>query len=90
MNRYVNETKRLYSVLNTHLERKKSPYLVGEKCTIAGECTSFLRWCLALWLSRCAVLPGVLPLRHGVRFGRRMELEEKESMSFPLRGGLRI
>jgi glutathione S-transferase len=33
--RYQNETKRLYGVLNTHLEKSKSGYLVGDKCTIA-------------------------------------------------------
>ena len=33
--RYQNETKRLYGVLNTHLEKSKSNYLVGDKCTIA-------------------------------------------------------
>jgi glutathione S-transferase len=35
VNRYVNETRRLYGVLNTHLERSTSGYLVGDKCTIA-------------------------------------------------------
>ena len=33
--RYTNETRRLYSVLNTHLEKSTSGYLVGNKCTIA-------------------------------------------------------
>lgn len=35
MNRYQNETRRLYSVLDTHLSTNKIPYLTGEKCTIA-------------------------------------------------------
>lgn len=35
VNRYVNETRRLYGVLNAHLEKSKSGYLVGDKCTIA-------------------------------------------------------
>jgi len=35
VNRYQNETRRLYSVLNTHLEKSTSGYLVGDKCTIA-------------------------------------------------------
>ncbi|KAF1958398.1 glutathione S-transferase [Byssothecium circinans] len=35
VNRYVNETRRLYGVLDNHLSTKKNPYLVGEKCTIA-------------------------------------------------------
>ncbi|KAH8595603.1 putative disulfide bond reductase yfcG [Bisporella sp. PMI_857] len=33
--RYTNETRRLYSVLNTHLEKSTSGYLVGDRCTIA-------------------------------------------------------
>jgi len=33
--RYVNETRRLYGVLNTQLEKSTSGYLVGDKCTIA-------------------------------------------------------
>jgi glutathione S-transferase len=36
VNRYQNETRRLYSVLNTHLTSGSKTYLVGEKCTIAG------------------------------------------------------
>jgi glutathione S-transferase len=36
VNRYVNETRRLYSVLDKHLAADKRPYLVGDKCTIAG------------------------------------------------------
>ncbi len=49
VNRYVNETRRLYGVLNTHLEKSISGYLVGDKCTIAdiahwGVCySSFTR-----------------------------------------------
>jgi len=35
VNRYVNETRRLYSVMDKHLAFDKRPYLVGEKCTIA-------------------------------------------------------
>lgn len=33
--RYVNETRRLYGVLNTQLEKSRSGYIVGDKCTIA-------------------------------------------------------
>ncbi|KAG9239922.1 putative disulfide bond reductase yfcG [Calycina marina] len=33
--RYTNETRRLYGVLNTHLEKSTSGYLVGDRCTIA-------------------------------------------------------
>ncbi|KAI9889256.1 MAG: hypothetical protein M1814_005631 [Vezdaea aestivalis] len=35
IDRYVNETKRLYQTLDTHLADTKKPYLVGDKCTIA-------------------------------------------------------
>lgn len=38
VNRYVNETRRLYSVMDKHLASDKRPYLVGDKCTIAGMC----------------------------------------------------
>lgn len=33
--RYQNEVKRLYGVLDKHLRDAGTPYLVGEKCTIA-------------------------------------------------------
>ena len=35
INRYQNETRRLYGVLNEHLANFTSGYLVGDKCTIA-------------------------------------------------------
>ncbi|KAH7382283.1 glutathione S-transferase II [Pyrenochaeta sp. MPI-SDFR-AT-0127] len=35
VNRYQNETRRLYSVLDKHLASDDRPYLVGDKCTIA-------------------------------------------------------
>ncbi|KAE9376586.1 glutathione S-transferase [Stipitochalara longipes BDJ] len=35
VNRYQNETRRLYRVLNTQLEKSTSGYLVGNKATIA-------------------------------------------------------
>lgn len=35
VNRYVNETKRLYSVLDKHLSTSKSGYLVGDHVSIA-------------------------------------------------------
>lgn len=35
VNRYQNETRRLYGVLDKHLATSSSGYLVGEKCTIA-------------------------------------------------------
>lgn len=35
INRYQNETRRLYGVLDKHLADSKTSYLVGDKCTIA-------------------------------------------------------
>ncbi|KAK3614537.1 Glutathione S-transferase 2 [Elasticomyces elasticus] len=35
INRYQNETRRLYGVLDRHLADTKAEYLVGGKCTIA-------------------------------------------------------
>lgn len=35
VNRYQNETRRLYSVLDEHLKKSTSGYLVGDRCTIA-------------------------------------------------------
>ncbi|KAK6435921.1 Glutathione S-transferase 2 [Oleoguttula sp. CCFEE 5521] len=35
INRYQNETRRLYGVLDKHLSESKTPYIVGDKCTIA-------------------------------------------------------
>jgi len=35
MNRYQNETRRLYGVLDKHLSDNKADYLAGNKCTIA-------------------------------------------------------
>ncbi|KFY08301.1 hypothetical protein V492_06346 [Pseudogymnoascus sp. VKM F-4246] len=35
INRYQNETRRLYGVLDKHLQNSSSGYLVGDRCTIA-------------------------------------------------------
>ena len=35
VDRYQNETKRLYGVLDKHLADTEFEYLVGDKCTIA-------------------------------------------------------
>ena len=35
IDRYQNETRRLYRVLDTQLSKSTSGYLVGDKCTIA-------------------------------------------------------
>lgn len=35
INRYKNETRRLYRVLDQHLSKSPTGYLVGDRCTIA-------------------------------------------------------
>ncbi|MCJ1307044.1 hypothetical protein MMC25_000690 [Agyrium rufum] len=35
IDRYQNETRRLYKVLDTHLGKSSSSYIVGDRCTIA-------------------------------------------------------
>lgn len=35
INRYINETRRLYSVMESHLEKKGGGFLVGDRLTIA-------------------------------------------------------
>jgi len=44
MNRYVNETRRLYGVLEKHLKDANSPFLVGKTITIAD--ISHIGWVL--------------------------------------------
>jgi glutathione S-transferase len=75
--RYVNETRRLYGVLDKHLEKSTSGYLVGDKCTIAdiahwGWVTS-AGWAgvdinefpaLKAWDDRMLARPGVEKGRH--------------------------
>ncbi|KAK8199258.1 glutathione S-transferase [Phyllosticta capitalensis] len=72
INRYQNETRRLYRVLDTHLKETGNAYLVGDKCTIAdiahfGWLSASL-WCgvdmnefptLKQWEDRMAARPGV-------------------------------
>ncbi|KAI9740624.1 MAG: hypothetical protein M1818_004588 [Claussenomyces sp. TS43310] len=70
--RYQNETRRLYGVLDKHLQTSKSGYLVGDRCTIADiahwgpvaaafwagiEITEFPA--LQAWEDRMAERPGV-------------------------------
>lgn len=72
INRYQTETRRLYSVLDTHLAQSTSGYLVGDRCTIADIAhygwiqASF--WCeidlsefknLEKWLDLMDTRPGV-------------------------------
>jgi glutathione S-transferase len=75
--RYTNETRRLYSVLETQLEKSTSGYLVGDKCTIAdiahwGWITA-AHWAgveiddfpaLKAWDDRMLARPGVEKGRH--------------------------
>jgi glutathione S-transferase len=75
--RYVNETRRLYGVLNTHLAKSTSSYLVGDKCTIADIAhwgwIASAGWAgvdidefphLKAWEERMAARPGVEKGRH--------------------------
>ncbi|KAL1600802.1 Glutathione S-transferase 2 [Paraconiothyrium brasiliense] len=77
VNRYQNETRRLYGVLDTHLSEKKIPYLTGEKCTIADIAhwgwIAAAGWCgvdidqfpaLKAWEERMAARPAVEKGRH--------------------------
>jgi glutathione S-transferase len=59
VNRYVNETRRLYGVLNTQLEKSTSGYLVGDKCTIAD---------IAHWGFVLSLLPLAHPPSHPIIF----------------------
>ncbi|KAF9741959.1 Disulfide-bond oxidoreductase YfcG 2 [Paraphaeosphaeria minitans] len=79
VNRYQNETRRLYGVLNSHLSEKKIPYLTGEKCTIADTDIAHWGWiaaagwcgvdiehfpALKAWEERMAARPAVEKGRH--------------------------
>ena len=77
VNRYQNETRRLYGVLDKHLATSTSGYLVGDKCTIAdiahwGWVTA-AGWAgvdieefpnLKVWDERMLARPGVEKGRH--------------------------
>jgi len=75
--RYTTETRRLYSVLNAHLEKSSSGYLVGDKCTIADIAhwgwVAAAFWAgveidefpaLKAWEARMLARPGVEKGRH--------------------------
>lgn len=47
INRYQIETRRLYGVLDTHLQTSKSGYLVGDKATIAD--IAHFGWIVSLY-----------------------------------------
>ncbi|KAF2657086.1 glutathione S-transferase [Lophiostoma macrostomum CBS 122681] len=94
VNRYQNETRRLYGVLDKHLSSKNIPYLVGDKCTIADiahwgwiasagwagiEINDFPA--LKAWEDRMAERPGVEKGRHVPdRHGIKDLLKDKEKM----------
>lgn len=72
MNRYQNETRRLYGVLNDHLKKNNYDYLTGSKCTIADIAhwgwVAAAGWAgvdidkfpeLKAWEERMAARPGV-------------------------------
>ncbi|KAF2637201.1 glutathione S-transferase [Massarina eburnea CBS 473.64] len=79
VNRYVNETRRLYGVVDAHLSTTKNAYLVGDKCTIAGADIAHWGWvaaagwagvdieefpALKAWEERMAARPALEKGRH--------------------------
>ncbi|KAL2043229.1 hypothetical protein N7G274_004289 [Stereocaulon virgatum] len=94
VNRYQNETRRLYGVLDKHLATSKSGYLVGDRCTIAD--ISHWGWVVAAgwagvdieefpnlkaWEERMLARPGVEKGRHVPQPHRIKEmLADKEAM----------
>lgn len=87
INRYQNETRRLYKVLDTHLKDAGSEYLVGDKCTIADIAhwgwIAAAGWCevdidefptLKEWEERMLQRPGVEKGRHVPSRHRMKEL----------------
>jgi len=89
IDRYQNETRRLYRVLDTHLQKSTSGYLVGDKCTIAdiahwGWVASAF-WAginidefphLKAWDDRMLARPGVEKGRHVPEPHRMKELQK--------------
>lgn len=70
--RYQNETKRLYSVLQSQIEKRGNKFILGDKYTIADTKTfTWVRRCEACgvdlsefpgvkaWVERCEARPGV-------------------------------
>jgi glutathione S-transferase len=54
INRYQNETRRLYGVLDKHLKDAGTEYLVGAKCTIAD----IAHWYVVDWRGEGCVTDG--------------------------------
>ncbi|KAI1501072.1 glutathione S-transferase GstA [Biscogniauxia marginata] len=77
INRYKNETRRLYKTLDTHLQNSTSGYIVGDRCTIADiSCWGWVASAKASgvdmaefpvldeWVQRMLKRPGVEKGRH--------------------------
>lgn len=92
--RYVEETKRLYQVLNDHLADRKSKYIVGDKCTVADiACWGWITlglWAtvelsnypvLKEWEERMFLRPAVEEGRHVPSPHHREILQDKEKMA---------
>lgn len=90
--RYTNETRRLYGVLNTHLEKSTSGYLVGDKCTIADIAhwgwISSAFWsgvdiddfpALKAWEERMLARPGVAKGQHVPEPNKLKEIQKDKA-----------
>ncbi|KAG7289434.1 hypothetical protein NEMBOFW57_005805 [Staphylotrichum longicolle] len=74
IDRYQNETRRLYRVLDTQLSKSTSGYIVGDKCTIADiSCWGWVAaGCISLdefphlsaWIDKIVARPGSEKGRH--------------------------
>lgn len=94
VNRYQNETRRLYGVLDKHLADGNKEYLVGNKCTIADIAhwgwVASAGWAgvdidefpnLKAWEERMLARPGVEKGRHvPERHGIKDLLKDKKKM----------
>jgi len=95
INRYQNETRRLYGVLDKHLRDTKQDYLVGNKCTIADIAhwgwIASAGWAgvdieefplLKAWEDRMMARPGVEKGRHiPDRHNIKELLKDKQKMA---------
>jgi len=77
IDRYRNETRRLYKTMETQLSKSESGYLVGDRCTIADmSCWGWVaahNWAgvpindlphLSAWIDRMVARPGIERGRH--------------------------
>ncbi|KAI1486869.1 glutathione S-transferase GstA [Biscogniauxia mediterranea] len=91
INRYKNETRRLYRTLDTHLQSSTSGYIVGDRCTIADiSCWGWVAAAkgsgvdinefptLAEWVQRMLKRPGVEKGRH---VPSKHNYEEQQTMT---------